>query len=215
MQGPAGRVDAPEPLRPVPRPADTPEPGYRPSTGLAEDSSGCAVSTCAVPNCVAAQFCDIDHAIAGGRPRRLRCLCRKHRCSRPSGPGPQRTDTQSPDADPLDVTDRRSTVAGSRLVAGLEHHRHADHRPHSRQAGTGLARSRNNPCLRQQADSLGAPSASSANAPSATTVTGQGLLPFWSRPVAPDCWSGALYKVATEKPMGSEPTDPATWPLIQ
>ena len=69
-------------LRPVPRPADTPEPGYRPSTGLAEFVR-MRDMTCRFPNCdVPAQFCDIDHAIAWPHgpthPSNLRCLCRKH-----------------------------------------------------------------------------------------------------------------------------------------
>jgi Domain of unknown function (DUF222) len=60
-----------------------PEPGYRPSTALA-DFIRCRDLTCRFPHCDApADLCDIDHTVpydAGGATHasNLKCLCRKH-----------------------------------------------------------------------------------------------------------------------------------------
>lgn len=110
-------------LRWVPRPADAPESGYRPSTALAEFVR-MRDMTCRFPNCdVPAQFCDLDHAIAWPHgpthPSNLRCLCRKHHLLKTFWTGTRGwTDTQSPDAtirwtSPTGAT--YTTLAGSRL----------------------------------------------------------------------------------------------------
>ncbi|MEZ0364264.1 DUF222 domain-containing protein [Mycobacterium sp. pUA109] len=72
------------PLRlPDPDNPPEPEPGYRPSTALA-DFIRCRDLTCRFPGCARpAEFCDIDHTIpydAGGltHPSNLKALCRKH-----------------------------------------------------------------------------------------------------------------------------------------
>ena len=70
-------------LRPLCTPADAePEPGYRPSAGLARFVRARDL-TCRFPGCTApAERCDIDHVIpfpAGvTHPSNLLCLCRKH-----------------------------------------------------------------------------------------------------------------------------------------
>ncbi|MGV7716618.1 HNH endonuclease signature motif containing protein [Mycobacterium kansasii] len=70
-------------LRPLARPAEDPEPGYRPSTQLA-DFVRCRDLTCRAPGCdQPAVACDLDHTVAygdGGRTQasNLKCLCRKH-----------------------------------------------------------------------------------------------------------------------------------------
>ncbi len=64
------------------KPPDSPEPGYRPSTALAEFVRTRDL-TCRFPNCDRpAQYCDLDHAIpwpfGATHASDLRALCRKH-----------------------------------------------------------------------------------------------------------------------------------------
>ena len=151
-------------LRRVPRPADAPEPGYRPSTGLAEFVRMRDMS-CRFPNCdVPAQFCDIDHAIAWPHgpthPSNLRCLCRKHHLLKTFWTGPRGwTDTQSPDAtirwtSPTGAV--YTTVAGSRLFFPTWNTTTATltiptpPTPDEPSPGTGLARSHQQPMPQRQ-----------------------------------------------------------------
>ena len=151
-------------LRRVPRPADAPEPGYRPSTGLAEFVRMRDMS-CRFPNCdVPAQFCDIDHAIAWPHgpthPSNLRCLCRKHHLLKTFWTGPRGwTDTQSPDAtirwtSPTGAV--YTTVAGSRLFFPTWNTTTATltiptpPTPDEPSPGTGLARSHQQPVPQRQ-----------------------------------------------------------------
>jgi hypothetical protein len=69
-------------LRPMCKPQDEPESGYRPSAKLARFVRARDL-TCRFPACTApAEFCDIDHVIpypvGGTHPSNLACLCRKH-----------------------------------------------------------------------------------------------------------------------------------------
>jgi hypothetical protein len=69
-------------IKPVRRPADAPEPGYRPSAAL-EEFVRIRDLTCRFPGCEEpAEFCDIDHTIpypiGPTHPSNLKCLCRKH-----------------------------------------------------------------------------------------------------------------------------------------
>ncbi|ORB66891.1 HNH endonuclease signature motif containing protein [Mycolicibacterium tusciae] len=69
-------------LRPLCAPEADPEPGYRPSAGLARFVRARDL-TCRFPGCTAsAEFCDIDHVIpyplGATHPSNLACLCRKH-----------------------------------------------------------------------------------------------------------------------------------------
>ncbi len=68
-------------VRHVRRPADEPEPGYRPSAAL-EEFVRFRDLTCRFPNCdVPAEFCDVDHTIpwplGPTHPSNLKCACRK------------------------------------------------------------------------------------------------------------------------------------------
>jgi hypothetical protein len=69
-------------VREVHRPSGAPEPGYLPSTKLAEFVR-CRDLSCRFPGCEApAEFCDLDHTIpypiGPTHPSNLKCLCRKH-----------------------------------------------------------------------------------------------------------------------------------------
>ena len=69
-------------VRTIRPPADTAEPGYRPSRAL-QDFIRVRDLTCRFPGCQQpAEFCDIDHTIAHPtgptHPSNLKCLCRKH-----------------------------------------------------------------------------------------------------------------------------------------
>src|SRR5690606_5691184 len=69
-------------VRPVRRPGDKPEPGYRPSAALAEYVR-LRDLTCRFPNCdVPAELCDIDHTVpwpfGPTHASNLSCKCRKH-----------------------------------------------------------------------------------------------------------------------------------------
>jgi Domain of unknown function (DUF222) len=64
------------------RPADKPEPGYRPSTAL-DEFVRLRDLTCRFPNCdVPAEFCDVDHTMpwpwGPTHASNLTCKCRKH-----------------------------------------------------------------------------------------------------------------------------------------
>ena len=68
-------------VRHVRRPADEPEPGYRPSAAL-EEFVRFRDLTCRFPNCdVPAEMCDVDHTIpwplGPTHPSNLKCACRK------------------------------------------------------------------------------------------------------------------------------------------
>lgn len=90
-------------LRLVHRPADTPEPGHRPSTALAEFVR-MRDMTCRFPHChTPAQLCDIDHAVpwpyGPTHQSNMRCLCRKHHLLKTFWTGRRGwTDIQLPDA---------------------------------------------------------------------------------------------------------------------
>ena len=89
----AGLIAGGAKVGPLYRPGPDPEPGYRPSAGLAEfvrmrDQS------CRFPNCdVPAQFCDIDHSApwpAGPtHPSGLNCKCRRHHLLKTFWTGPR------------------------------------------------------------------------------------------------------------------------------
>ena len=69
-------------VRHVRRPADNPEPGYRPSAAL-DEFVRLRDLTCRFPNCrVPAELCDVDHTIpwpwGPTHPSNLTCKCRKH-----------------------------------------------------------------------------------------------------------------------------------------
>ena len=69
-------------LKPLPRPADEPEPDYRPSKALAAFVRARDL-TCRFPNCdQPAECCDIDHTIpyptGPTHPSNLKCMCRHH-----------------------------------------------------------------------------------------------------------------------------------------
>ncbi|BBY67790.1 HNH endonuclease signature motif containing protein [Mycolicibacterium helvum] len=69
-------------VRPLRRPSDEPEPGYRPSTAL-DEFVRMRDMTCRFPNCdMPAEFCDVDHTIAWPwgptHASNLACICRKH-----------------------------------------------------------------------------------------------------------------------------------------
>lgn len=111
-------------VREVRRPADVPEPGYRPSAALAEFVR-MRDMTCRFPHCDRpAEHCDIDHAVAwpdgSTHPSNLRCLCRKHHLLKSfwTGPGGW-TDAQAGDGSirwtsPTGQT--YTTIPGSRLL---------------------------------------------------------------------------------------------------
>jgi hypothetical protein len=69
-------------VRPLRRPSDQPEPGYRPSTAL-DEFVRMRDMTCRYPNCdMPAEYCDVDHTIpwpwGPTHPSNLACKCRKH-----------------------------------------------------------------------------------------------------------------------------------------
>ena len=69
-------------VRHIRRPADEPEPGYRPSTAL-DEFVRLRDLTCRFPNChVPAELCDVDHTVpwplGPTHPSNLTCKCRKH-----------------------------------------------------------------------------------------------------------------------------------------
>ena len=77
----AALISAGAKVRHVRRPADEPEPGYRPSAAL-EEFVRFRDLTCRFPNCdVPAEFCDVDHTIpwplGPTHPSNLKCACRK------------------------------------------------------------------------------------------------------------------------------------------
>lgn len=111
-------------VRPVARPSDAPEPGHRPSRALAEFVRTRDV-TCRFPGCeVAAQFCDIDHAIpwphGPTHASNLRLMCRKDHLLKTFWTGPAGwSDRQFPDGS-IEWTSPTgrvyTTVPGSRLL---------------------------------------------------------------------------------------------------
>ena len=118
-------------VRHLRRPADEPEPGYRPSTAL-DEFVRFRDMTCRFPNCdVPAEFCDVDHTIpwplGPTHPSNLKCTCRKDHLLKTFWEG--WSDRQFPDGtvewtSPTGKT--YLTHPGSRIsVPDMEHH----HRP--------------------------------------------------------------------------------------
>ncbi|MCV7253236.1 DUF222 domain-containing protein [Mycobacterium hackensackense] len=86
-------------VKDIPVPAPEAEPGYRPSTALAQFVRTRDL-TCRFPGCaVRAEYCDLDHTVPwpGGptHPSNLKCLCRFHHLLKTFHDG--WTDTQYPD----------------------------------------------------------------------------------------------------------------------
>ena len=111
-------------VRTIRPPADTAEPGYRPSRAL-QDFIRVRDLTCRFPGCQQpAEFCDIDHTIAHPtgptHPSNLKCLCRKHHLLKTFWTGIRRL----------------GGSAAARRHSDLDMHRPARHTRPSRAAGS-------------------------------------------------------------------------------